>query len=52
MHTLKLHISDSIYDKVMWLLKKFDKSEIEIISEDAEFAANKMYLHEELNKLK
>ncbi len=51
MHTLRLHISDSIYDKLMWFLARFDKSEIEIIQEDSFFAAERDFLHVELQKI-
>ncbi|MFZ2967720.1 MAG: hypothetical protein WA080_01545 [Sulfuricurvum sp.] len=34
-----LNVSDSIADKLFWLLKHFDKSELEIISFDVELEA-------------
>ena len=52
MHTLKLNISDTIYDKLIGLLKKFDKSELEIVQDDKVFLANKEYLHNEHAALK
>ena len=51
MHTLRLNISDNIYDKIIWLLNKFDKSEIEVIQEDTIFKKNQEYLCRELNEL-
>ena len=51
MHTIKLHVSDKIYDKLMWLLGKFGKDEIEITIEDQKFAADKTYLENELNEI-
>lgn len=51
MHTLRLHISDGTYDKLMWFLRRFDKSEIEIIQEDSTFLSTKEYLHKELDKI-
>jgi hypothetical protein len=36
MQTIMLNVSDSIADKLFWLLKHFDKSEVEIISFDTE----------------
>ena len=51
MHTLRLHISDGIYDKLIWFLARFDKSEIEIIQEDSAFVAERDYLHKELQKI-
>jgi len=50
MHTLKLNISDSIYDKLIWLLRRFDKTEIEIIEESL-YNSNKEYLNNELDKI-
>jgi hypothetical protein len=51
MHTIRLRINDRIYDKLLWLLSKFDNDEIEIISEDAEFIENQKYLNSELNEI-
>ncbi|MCD4691933.1 MAG: hypothetical protein K8R79_03370 [Calditrichales bacterium] len=51
MQTIKLKINDSIYDKIMWFLSKFNKDEIEIISENHEFVSNQNYLQNELNQI-
>jgi hypothetical protein len=51
MHTIKLKINDNIYDKLLFLLNKFDKSELEIITDDNEFNDNKRYLEAELNEI-
>lgn len=48
MTTLHLHVKDSMLDKVLWLLGQFDRSEVEIIEEDAEFLAQKKLLHEQM----
>jgi hypothetical protein len=34
MQTVMLNVSDSVADKLFWLLKHFDKSEVEIVQED------------------
>jgi hypothetical protein len=34
MQTVRLNVSDSVADKLFWLLNHFDKSEVEIIHED------------------
>ncbi len=51
MQTIKLKINDSIYDKIMWFLSKFNKDEIEIISENNEFVSNQNYLQNELDQI-
>ncbi len=51
MHTIKLRINDRIYDRLIWLLSKFNKDEIEIITENSELFENKKYLESELNEI-
>jgi uncharacterized protein YdcH (DUF465 family) len=51
MQTIKLKVNDSIYDKIMWFLSKFNKDEIEIISENNEFVSNQNYLQNELDQI-
>jgi len=51
MQTIRLRINDRIYDKLIWLLSKFNNDEIEIISENAEFIENQKYLNSELNEI-
>ena len=51
MHTLKLKINDRVYDRLMALLSKFEKGDIEIVSETSEFVNNKAYLSQELNEI-
>ncbi|HOG19840.1 MAG TPA: hypothetical protein PKW37_05310 [Salinivirgaceae bacterium] len=51
MKTIRLRINDKIYDKIIWLLSKFNSDEIEIISEDAEFVENQKYLNSELREI-
>jgi uridine kinase len=52
MHTIQLKINDKIYESVIGLLKKIDKSDIEIIEEDKFYAQTKNYLETELNSVK
>lgn len=52
MVTLKLRVSDKVLDKVIWLLKHFKKSELEIIEESYEFTANKKELHHAYSRIK
>ncbi len=51
MHTIRLKISDKVYDKLMWLLEKFSKDEIEILSDNESYAETKNYLERELNEI-
>jgi tyrosyl-tRNA synthetase len=53
MHSIRLKISDKIYENVLWWLSKFSKDEVEIIIENSDeqtFEENKKYLSEELNE--
>ncbi len=52
MATLHLHVKDSILEKVLGLLAQFDKSEVEVVGEDAAFLAQKKHLHEQVVRLK
>ena len=51
MYTIQLKISDKVYDKFIWLLSKFNKEEIEIVSESSDFTSTSNYLHNELNEI-
>ncbi len=51
MHTVKLRVNDGAYDKLILLLSKFNKDEVEIIPETADFAKNQKYLTGELNEI-
>lgn len=51
MPTIKLKVSNKIYEKLMGILNGFSKDEIEIIQEDPEFQANKHYLESELKEM-
>ena len=51
MQIIRLRINDRIYDRLIWLLSKFNKDEIEIISENDEFIENQRYLNSELNDI-
>jgi uncharacterized protein YdaL len=52
MHTIKLHIEDKVYDKIIWLLSKFNQDEIEIIIDESDLTRTKMYLENELDEIK
>ena len=51
MHTIKLKIADTVYDKLIGLLGKFTKDEVEIITEEADFKETKKYLEKELDEI-
>ena len=51
MHTLKLLVKDSVYDKLVGFLNKFSKDEIDIISDSSEFERDKNYLEGELREI-
>jgi len=51
MQTLKLRVNDRVYDKLIWLLSKFNKDEVEIIPENTDFVKNQNYLAGELNEI-
>ena len=51
MQTVRLKINDKVYDKVMWLLDKFSRNEVEIIPDDPSFIEYKEYLQNELDEI-
>jgi hypothetical protein len=51
MHSIRLKINDKIYDKILWLLNKFNNDEIEIIIEDVNYVENKKYLENEFKEV-
>jgi len=51
MHTVKLRVNDGVYEKLIWLLSKFNKDEVEIIPETSDFTTNQKYLASELNEI-
>ena len=44
-----IKINDKVYDRFLWLLSKFNKEEVEIISEEQDFVSTKDYLQRELD---
>lgn len=51
MQTIKLRVNDKVYEKLILVLKRFNKSDLEIISEDKDFLKDKAYLQHELNEI-
>lgn len=53
MQTVKLKVKDGVYEELLSLLSKFEKDEVEVISEpmDMDFKMNKKQLAAELDDL-
>lgn len=51
MRNMTLKVNDSVYDKLLWLLGKFSKDEVEIIADTSDFINNQKYLNDELNDI-
>ncbi len=51
MQTIRLKINDKVYNKIMCLLKKFDRDEVEVIKENDEFISVQEYLKKELETM-
>ena len=51
MQTLRLLVSDKVYDNIMQLLSKFRKEELEIITENDHYLSVQQYLQNELNEM-
>lgn len=51
MQTLKLRVSDRMYDKLMQVFIQMDPSEVEVLDQDASFEASRKYLHTELQEI-
>ena len=51
MHTIRLKVSDKVYDKILRILSKFSKHEIEILSETDNYNTTKDYLEKELDEI-
>ena len=51
MHTLRLNVNEKVYDKLLRLLGKFNKDEIEIIADTSDFTNNQKYLDHELKEI-
>ncbi|TRX70536.1 tRNA pseudouridine synthase A [Carboxylicivirga sp. M1479] len=51
MHTIKIKIHDKAYKHFIWLLSKFSKDEIEVITEDSSYLKIKAELQAELDEI-
>jgi hypothetical protein len=50
--TIRLKVGDQVYEKLMWLLSKFGKDELEVLPEDTQFEQDKKYLQAELQSVR
>lgn len=51
MATLTLQVKDSILEQVLSLLSQFDRSEVEVMEQDAAFLAQRRHLHEQTARI-
>lgn len=51
MRTVRLKISDTVFERFQDLINSFSKEEIEMISEDEGFISAQKYLQKELNEV-
>lgn len=51
MHTEKLRVNDRVYVKLIGLLGKFSKDEVEVITETNDFKMNQKYLAGESDEI-
>lgn len=51
MHTVRLRVNDKVYNKLIGLLGKFSKDEVEVIPETNDFIMNQKYLYGELKEI-
>jgi len=51
MQTIRMMVSDKVFDNLMWFLSRFNTDEIQVIKESNEYVSIKNYLQHELNQL-
>ena len=51
MQTIRLRVNDTIFQQLMWFLKRFSKNEIEVINENEEYLSIQEYLINELDNI-
>jgi hypothetical protein len=51
MQTIRMMVSDKVFDNLMWFLSRFNPDEIQVIKESNEYVSIKNYLQHELNQL-
>jgi len=51
MQTIRMMVSDKVFDNLMWFLSHFNTDEIQVIKESNEYVSIQNYLQHELNQL-
>jgi len=51
MQTIRMMVSDKVFDNLMWFLSRFNPDEIQVIKESNEYVSIQNYLQHELNQL-
>jgi hypothetical protein len=51
MQTIRMMVSDKVFDNLMWFLSRFNADEIQVIKESNEYVSVQNYLQHELNQL-
>jgi hypothetical protein len=51
MQTIRMVVSDKVFDNLMWFLSRFNLDEIQVITEGNEYISIQNYLQHELNQV-
>jgi hypothetical protein len=51
MQTIRLRISDKVFDNLRWFLSRFSTDEIQVLKENDQYLSIRNYLHGELSQL-
>ena len=51
MQTIRMVVSDKVFDNLMWFLSRFNSDEIQVIKESNEYVSIQNYLQNELNQI-
>jgi len=49
MHTIRMVVSDKVFENLMWFLSRFNTEEIQVITKGDEYISVRNYLQHELN---
>ena len=51
MQTIRMMVSDKVFDNLMWFLSRFTTDEIQVIKESNEYVSIQNYLQHELSQI-